>query len=103
MRTFSATAFFLIAYATGIYSQDFGSFDTFTDTQCSEGREAVPIPDPDTYHQVFSDYSSVKAYNLECTLLIWVDGGDWYPLLIHPGDSSCYELYGKSRGWRLTC
>lgn len=66
MRTFSAAAFLSIACATGIYCQNLGSFDTFTDTQCSEGREGVTIPDLITYHTVSSNFASVKSYSLEC-------------------------------------
>ncbi|PKK49278.1 hypothetical protein CI102_7730 [Trichoderma harzianum] len=103
MRTFSAAAFLSIACATGIYSQNLGSFDTFMDTQCSEGREGVTIPDLITYHTVSSNFASVKSYSLECDLLIWIEHGDWCPLIIPPCDSSCYELYGTPRGWRLSC
>ncbi|KAL7906748.1 hypothetical protein GGI35DRAFT_93198 [Trichoderma velutinum] len=103
MRTFSTAVLFLIACATGIYSQDIGSFDTFTDTQCSEGGEGVTVPNSDASGTLSSDVVSVKAYIPDCSLVIWVNGGGWYPLVIHPGDSSCHELNGSGRAWNLSC
>ncbi|EHK16511.1 uncharacterized protein TRIVIDRAFT_111387 [Trichoderma virens Gv29-8] len=103
MRTFSAAALLLIAYATGIYSHDVGTFDTFTDISCSEGGEGITLPDEASSGTLSSDVQSVKAYIPNCALVIWVNGGGWYPLVIRPGDSSCYELTGPGRSWNLSC
>ncbi|KAL7783453.1 hypothetical protein V8C37DRAFT_43256 [Trichoderma ceciliae] len=103
MRTFSAAVLFLVACTTGIRGQDIGSFDTFTDSVCSEGGEGITVQDQNASGTLSSDVQSVKAYIPGCSLIIWVNGGGWYPLVIRPGDSSCTELHGPGRAWNLSC
>ncbi|UKZ77931.1 hypothetical protein TrVFT333_005663 [Trichoderma virens FT-333] len=66
-------------------------------------EEGITLPDEASSGTLSSDVQSVKAYIPNCALVIWVNGGGWYPLVIRPGDSSCYELTGPGRGWNLSC
>ncbi|RFU73870.1 cap domain [Trichoderma arundinaceum] len=108
MRTFSTAVLFLLACATGIRGQGLGSFDTFTDSSCSEGGEGITVEDQNASGTLPSDVHSVKAYIPDCAhfnspVVIWVNGGGWYPLVIRPGDSECTELHGPGREWNISC
>ncbi|OAA36464.1 hypothetical protein NOR_07543 [Metarhizium rileyi] len=80
-----------------------GTFDTFTDTACSVGGEGVSVNDVNTSGVLPQETRSVRAYITSPSnlLVIWVHGGNWYPLVIRPGDPSCHVLDGPGRSWNI--
>jgi hypothetical protein len=108
-----------------------GSFDTFTDDSCSQGGQGITVDDNNASGELNSDVLSIKAYIPTCAgkyfsieesiipmlgkwkrpsklissflVIVWVNGGNWYPLVIPPNNNNCVQLSGSGRKWNLSC
>ncbi|KHN97508.1 uncharacterized protein MAM_04523 [Metarhizium album ARSEF 1941] len=79
-----------------------GTFDTFTDENCSQGGGGVTVTDDNDNRKLSQDVRSVKSYIKDRSLVIWVHGGLYYPLAIPPSDTECKVLNGPGRYWNLS-
>ncbi|OAQ64495.1 hypothetical protein VFPPC_05761 [Pochonia chlamydosporia 170] len=116
---FTSTAVLLTSLAAGIHAgviapreeiieprqdqQFFGTFDTFTDTVCSEGGSGITVDRDNVNGPLDGNVKSIKAYLPTCYLAIWNTLGGFPVRYIAPGDNGCYSISGTDLTWRAYC
>ena len=118
--------------ATGILAQSLGTFDTFSDYECSQGGAGITVPEGNTGGPLQPGVLSVRS-NLDagaegctrkflshqslslswgphgkrvnvlaCPVIIFQVGGA-PPLNIPAGDASCHPLITEGLNWYVFC